>query len=117
MYEIYCRIRDRKGMRDADIARIANIPKSTFSDWKSGRGTPKTEKMKKIADALGVPVDYLMTGDAKYLYFAYMKEVEASAEEMQLINAFRKADDLTQQMILRLLGLEKDGSLDASKEA
>lgn len=60
MYERYCQIRDSKGLKDADIARIASIPKSTFSEWKNGRSIPKEPKMRKIANALGVSIAYLM---------------------------------------------------------
>ena len=62
MYEIYCKLRDKRGVRDADVSKAAGISKSTFSDWKSGRSNPKNEKLKKIADYFGVTIKYLMTG-------------------------------------------------------
>ena len=62
MYEIYCKIRDVAGCKDADVSKATGISKSTFSDWKSGRSKPKQEKLQKIADYFGVSVDYLMTG-------------------------------------------------------
>ena len=62
MYEIYCKIRDAAGCKDADVSKATGISKSTFSDWKSGRSKPKQEKLQKIADYFGVSVDYLMTG-------------------------------------------------------
>lgn len=62
MYEIYCKLRDEKGCRDADVAKGTGITKSTFSDWKSGRSTPKNDKLQKIADYFGVSLEYLMTG-------------------------------------------------------
>lgn len=62
MYEIYCKLRDAKGVKDADVARDANVTKSTFSDWKNGRSEPKNDKLQKIADYFGVTLDYLMTG-------------------------------------------------------
>ena len=40
MYEIYCELRDARGMKDADVARETGITKSTFSDWKNGRSNP-----------------------------------------------------------------------------
>lgn len=61
MYEKYCKIRDAKGYKDSDVAKGAGITKSTFSDWKSGRSHPKNDKLIKIADFLGVPVNYLLT--------------------------------------------------------
>lgn len=60
MYELYCKLRDEKGYKDSDVARLTGITKSTFSDWKSGRSNPKNDKLKKIADCLGVPLEYLM---------------------------------------------------------
>lgn len=62
-YERYCEIRNKLSYKDSDVAKGASITKSTFSDWKAGRYTPKQEKMQKIADFLGVTVDYIMTGN------------------------------------------------------
>ena len=59
MYEHYCKARDAKMMKDADVARETRITKSTFSDWKSGRSVPKREKLQKIAQCLGVTVEFL----------------------------------------------------------
>lgn len=70
MYEIYCKLRDSKGVKDADVAKATGITKSTFSDWKNGRSNPKDTKLSKIAEYFGVSVNYLRTGeeeeDAKY---------------------------------------------------
>ena len=62
MYEIYCKLRDEKGCKDADVSKATGITKSTFSDWKSGRSKPKGEKLRKIADFFEVSVEYLETG-------------------------------------------------------
>ena len=65
MYEIYCKLRDSMGLKDADIVKATGITKSTFSDWKSGRSNPKKEKLQKIADFFNVSLDYLLTGEDK----------------------------------------------------
>lgn len=62
MYEIYCKLRDDRGLKDADVVRETKITKSTFSDWKSGRSKPKNDKLQKIADFFDVSLDYLLTG-------------------------------------------------------
>lgn len=62
MYEIYCKLRDERKVKDADVVKATGITKSTFSDWKNGRSKPKLEKLQKIADYFDVTVDYLMTG-------------------------------------------------------
>lgn len=53
-YERYAAFRDAKQLKDSDIAKKADIPQSTFSDWKKGKSTPKLEKMQKIAAALDI---------------------------------------------------------------
>lgn len=65
MYEIYCKLRDARNMKDADVARETGITKSTFSDWKNGRSNPKDAKLQKIADLFGVSVEYIRTGKEK----------------------------------------------------
>lgn len=59
-YEIYCSLKKEKGVTDAEVSKSTGIGKSTFSDWKSGRSKPKTEKLSKIADFFEVPYTYLI---------------------------------------------------------
>ena len=45
------------------VSKATGIAQSTFSDWKSGRSTPKADKLKKLADFFGVSVSYLLQGE------------------------------------------------------
>lgn len=65
LYERYAKYRDATGKKDADVSKLTRIGKSTFSDWKSGRSAPKSEKMSKIADVLGVSVDELLGNESE----------------------------------------------------
>ena len=65
MYEVYQRLLDEKGLKNADVARATGISNMTLSDWKRGKSVPKSDKMRKIAEYLNVSVDYLMTGTEK----------------------------------------------------
>lgn len=60
MYSKFEELCKRDNCTPADVARATGLYKSTFSDWKSGRCKPKADKLKKIADYFGVPMDYLM---------------------------------------------------------
>ena len=60
-YEIYERIRNKAGYKDADVSRETGITKSTFSEWRKGTYTPKEDKRKKIAEFLGVSLEYQHT--------------------------------------------------------
>lgn len=62
MYEIYQKLLDEKNLKNSDVSRATGISNMTLSDWKRGKTKPKTDTMKKIANFLGVSVDYLMTG-------------------------------------------------------
>jgi len=57
MYENYAKIRDAKGFKDSDVARGTGIRSSVFSDWKKNRYNLKYDKLRKIADFLGVNVE------------------------------------------------------------
>jgi transcriptional regulator with XRE-family HTH domain len=59
-YKTYAIARDEKGMTDYAVSKETSIPKSTFSDWKSGRSCPKTEKLMKIAKCLEKPLEYFV---------------------------------------------------------
>lgn len=60
MYSDFERLLSDKGMKVADVVKATGVSYSAFSDWKSGRSTPKYERMKKVADFLGVSVSFLL---------------------------------------------------------
>ena len=65
MYAKYVKLRDAKGMSDAEVSKLTEIPRSTFTDWKSGRSNPKLEKLVKIANALGVSIEEFVKRQAR----------------------------------------------------
>lgn len=42
------------------LAGELGFARSLFSDWKSGKSMPKTDKLLKIANYFGVTVDYFL---------------------------------------------------------
>lgn len=65
MYEIFERLCEAKGLTPYKVSKATGIPTATLSNWKAGRYTPKQDKLQKIADFLGVSLEYLMTGEDK----------------------------------------------------
>ena len=82
MYEIYQRLLDEKGLKNADVARATGISNMTLSDWKRGKSVPKSDKMRKIAEYLNVSVDYLMTGK-EMEFTAEMAEIDLEISQMK----------------------------------
>lgn len=60
MYERYVALRDSKNITDYKVALDTGITRSTFTDWKSGRSEPKIDKLKRLADYFGVPLEYFL---------------------------------------------------------
>lgn len=74
MYSIYQKLLDEKGLKNADVSRATGISNMTLSDWKNGKSTPKQDKLMKIAEFLGVTMDYLVTGKEPHFDFIYTDE-------------------------------------------
>ena len=100
MYEIYQKILDEKKLKSSDVSRGTGISNMTLSDWKHGKSKPKMDKMKKIAEYLGVSVDYLMTGkeptESKY------------STEMALLVGKLRNDKSMSEALLKYFELPED---------
>ena len=57
MYAKYAELRDKKGVRDADVARAINVSQAMFSEWKKDKYQPKVDKIIAIAEYFQVPLD------------------------------------------------------------
>lgn len=60
MYEIFETLLQDRGLKAADVCRGTELPSSLFSEWKRGKSNPKIDKLQKIADYFGVPLNYFM---------------------------------------------------------
>lgn len=84
MYDIFAKLIEERGITPYRVHKETGVAQSTLSDWKNGKGTPSVDKLKKIADFLGVSVDYLLTGKEKSdqtaglsnVYFSIAKDAQ-----------------------------------------
>ena len=60
MYEKYVQLRDERGLTDYAVAKATGLSTATMSNWKAGLYTPKVDKIKKLADYFGVPIEYFL---------------------------------------------------------
>lgn len=63
MYAKYSMLRDRAGLNDSQVCKKLGIPPSVISYWKTGKTTPKLDKLIKISKLLGVTLDELVSED------------------------------------------------------
>lgn len=60
MYERYEKILAEKGLTSYQVSKATGVSQAVLSSWKVKRSKPKFSSIKKIADFLGVSIDYLM---------------------------------------------------------
>ncbi len=103
MYEIFEELCEQKGVTPYRVCKETGITTATVSNWKAGRYTPKSDKMQKLADYFGVPLDYLMYG----------KESEESTNYYLNDETASIAQDIFENRELRILF---DAARDAEPE-
>lgn len=58
MYEKFAELLDKNNKTAYVVAKETGIAQSVLSDWKTGRSTPKFDKLLVLAKYFGVPVEY-----------------------------------------------------------
>lgn len=118
-YQKYASIRDSKNMKDCDVARKANIPQSTFSDWKKGKSSPKADKIQRIADALDMEYFEFVGPVGKFSWqnpnrpIPMLKGMELSPEErfdQELLRLYHNATPDAQTSVITLLKNSQKGA-------
>lgn len=84
-YEGYAEIRDKIGMTDYAVAKKSGVGKSTFSDWKNGRCSPKSDKLLKIAAALDISIEVLLDEETQKAWL--------SADDTALLLMYKDLND------------------------
>lgn len=62
MGERIAQLRRNKGMSQARLAKILGLSTSTIAMYEQGRREPSVSALIALASALGVTIDYLLTG-------------------------------------------------------
>lgn len=102
MWEVFERLCEEKGVTPYRVGEETGIKGSTFYGWKTGKYTPKQEKLQKIADYLGVSLEYLMTGEEPEGYYTNPETAEMAQqifENRDLRLLFDVAKDVTPEQL------------------
>lgn len=125
-YEKYAELRDSKGLKDSDIAKITNIPQSTFTAWKKGDYIPKADKMEKIAAALEMEYSEFVGPVGKFSalnpnrQIPILKGMEKTPEQRfdeNLLRLYHNATPDAQKSVITLLENSQKDASKSSKEA
>lgn len=111
--EILKKLRSENNMSQAELAEELSCGISTIASWEVGTRFPRRPYMEQLADIFNVDIDYLygrpdvrqkvhFDGDGNMM-------VHLSKRELEIIRAYRTADPISRQMVLRSLGIEEKG--------
>ena len=125
-YEEYAEFRNSKGMKDSDVAKLTNIPQSTFTAWKKAEYMPKADKMQKIAAALDIDYAIFVGPVGKFSalnpnrQIPMLKGMEKIPEQRfdeNLLRLYHNATPDAQKSVMTLLENSQKDASKSSKEA
>ena len=120
-YSVFEQLLQTQGKSVYQVSKATGIAASTFTDWKRGRSTPKTDKLARIADYFSISLDELMgtscgqrTGEASYRNMRAKKMVPVIGviragtpivtDETLLGREFADVDDIDEYFYLEVCG-------------
>lgn len=95
-----------KRMRQADLCKLANVPKSSLSLYLSGAYDPKQDRIYDMAKALNVSEAWLMGYDVPMERVEQKKTPEEpmlTEGEKMLVNLFRQVPEDKQRLVLQMI--------------
>lgn len=110
-----------KGIKPAELARVLGVPYTTVYDWVNGRTYPRIDKIQAMAEFFGIDKAELIEDHPQFVLVKQQNiqkvlnsiQLEGDSgknldELIEVIQAYRKADDKTKLMVRMLLDLEDD---------
>ena len=95
-----------KGIRQADLCKLAKVPKSSLSLYLSGAYEPKQDRIYDMAKALNVSEAWLMGYDVpmeRQEQKNTPEEPKLSEGEKMLLNLFRQVPEDQQELVLQMI--------------
>lgn len=89
-------IRHDRGITQDELAHGVGVSRSAVAQWETGRAGQVTGNLTRIAEILGVSVEYLLHGDDK-LGAAQVQQ----GDELALLRLYRECEPEDRQILLR----------------
>ena len=102
---------DKNDKTQADMCRFMGVSSATASDWCNGKKIPRTDKLGALCAWLEIELDDLLAEPTATVWeypegHLHIRQFGFTQDEIKIIYAFRDADELTKQMVLRVLNIE-----------
>ena len=91
-----------RGMKQADLCRLTNIPKSALSQYLSGAYEPKQDRIYLISKVLNVSEAWLMGLDVPMQQHS-PEELQLTEGEQMILDLFRRVPEDQQKLVLQMI--------------
>lgn len=91
-------IRRERGMTQDQLAERIGVSRSAVAQWETGRAGQLTGNLSRIADVLGIGMEYLMHGADKRAAGQV-----GQGDELALLRLYRECSPEDRQLVLRML--------------
>ena len=88
--------RAERGWTQDRLAEAVGVSRSAVAQWETDRAGQIRANLPRIGAALGITVEYLLTGDAKHA-----PREAATGDELALLRLYRECDPEDRQFLLR----------------
>jgi transcriptional regulator with XRE-family HTH domain len=88
--------REEQGWTQDQLAEAVGVARSAVAQWETGRAGQVTTNLTRVASALGVGVEYLMNGRAKFA-----SAQVGSGDELAMLRLYRECVPEDRQLLLR----------------
>ena len=83
-------LRTAKKMTQSDLAKLVGLTYIQIGRYETGKSTPSSDVLNKLAEALGTTTDFLMNGSDDDV-------VSAQLTDKELLNQFKEVEKLNQE--------------------
>lgn len=83
-------LRKQCGMSQTDLAKVVGVSYAQLGRYETKGTQPPAEVLKKIAEALGTTVDYLISGDKD-------EKAQATLRDAELLQQFRAVEQMNEK--------------------
>ncbi len=104
MYDRFLELLNERGITAYRVAKDTGLNPTTFTDWKKGKSSPKTDKLQKIADYFDVSLDWL-TGNSNFRSVQKAFNPEKENDSYKVFELLLKEHDTTPYKVAKDTGI------------
>lgn len=100
-------LRNQRGMTQTKLAAQAEINRAQYNRYEKGETTPSIETLSKIAEALGISIDYLAEGKEENAAIANFKDRDLLEMFKQVENFSEKKKEVVKGLLSEMIENQK----------